>query len=69
MQRIDTPSWSIEVDGDYAAHLILCVRDACALSPAESNAPPPLITGVEKLDLGLNSLEMAELTIAWTAWW
>ena len=69
MQRIETPSWSIEIDGDDSAHLILSVRDACALSPDGSDVPPPLIRVVEKPNLGLNSLEMAELTSAWSAWW
>ncbi|HEY5302733.1 MAG TPA: hypothetical protein VIJ86_01600 [Acidimicrobiales bacterium] len=69
MQRIETSSWRLEIDGDQSAHLILCVRDACALSPIGLDVPPPLISGVGKLDLGLNPLETAELTSAWSTWW
>ena len=69
MQSIETPSWSIEIDGGDSAHLILCVRAACALSSVGTDIPPALITGVEKLDLKLNPLEVAELTVAWTSWW
>lgn len=69
MHSIETPSWRIDVGGDESAHLILCVRDACALSVTGSDVPPPLVNGVERMNLELSSLEMDELTVAWSAWW
>lgn len=69
MQRIENSSGRFEIDGDDSAHLILCVRDACALRPIGIDVPPPLIGSVEKLDLGHNSLETAKLTNAWSGWW
>ncbi len=69
MQRVETSSWRLEIDGDQSAHLILFVRDACDISPIGLDVPPPLIGGVAKHDLGLNPLETAELTKAWSTWW
>ena len=62
-------SWRIGVGGGQAVHAVLYIRDACGLSPAGIDIPPPLAGPVENVDLGLSPSDQTEASDAWLEWW
>ncbi len=62
-------SWRVAVGGGQAEHALLYVRDACQLAPSGPEDPPKLKGGVELIDLGFSSGELAEASHGWLEWW
>jgi hypothetical protein len=69
MRLAGSESWRVAVGGGQAEHALLYVRDACQLTPSGPEVPPKLAGGVERIDLGFSSNEMAEASGGWTEWW
>ena|GEM_PF-3561611 len=69
MRVAGSESWRVAIGGGQAEHALLYVRDACQLAPSGPEDPPELKGGVELIDLGFSSDELAEASHGWLEWW
>ena len=69
MRVAGSESWRVAVGGGQAEHALLYVRDACQLAPSGPESPTKLSGGVELIDLGFSSGDLAEASHGWLEWW
>ena|ERR1017187_1472877 len=69
MRTSGSSSWRLAIDSGEAAHIVLYVRDACRLTPSGPDVPPPLLGGVQVLELNLSPADQSEVSQDWLKWW
>ncbi len=69
VRRFDSSGWRLALESDQASHLVLYVRDACQMTPAGFDVPPPLLGNIDSLELGLSPSEQSQVSGEWLQWW
>jgi len=70
MRRSGTESWHLSISkGDQSLQAALYLRDAYHISTPEADVPPALLGKVERVETGLDSSDVLELTTSWLWWW